>query len=401
MPRRLLVTIGFAALAASAAGADDWPCWRGPDHNGVSKETEWLDRWPDGGPKVLWTAEVGTGFSAVSVASGRAFTIGNAENVDTVFAFDAATGKVLWKHGYPSDLGSEFFEGGPTSTPTADGDRVFVIGKWGDAFSFEAATGKVLWKKNLKDETGLPAPGWGFGGSPYVMGDLLLFNIGEAGLALEKATGKVVWKSAPHEPGYSTPVVAPRGESALLVLGSGKSFLAVDARTGKEAWRIRWVTQYGCNAADPVVQGDRVFISSGYGRGGALLKLDSGEPVWQNKAMRNQMNPSVLLGGYLYGVDGDTGQKRALKCVEFATGAEKWAHPGVGSGAVAAAGGKLIVLTDEGELQVGPASPEGWTPTARAKVLDGKCWTVPVLAHGRIYARSAEGRVVCLDVRKP
>jgi outer membrane protein assembly factor BamB len=399
------VSIGMALAAAAPprASAGDWPCWRGPARNGISAETGWLDRWPAEGPRVLWKASVGTGFSSFAVAGGRAYTLGNADTTDTVFCLDAETGKVLWSHAYPSDLGDRYFEGGPTSTPAVDGGRVYTVGRWGDAFCFDAATGKVVWSKNIVQETGLPAPGWGLAGSPVVHGDLLLLNAGEAGLALEKATGRVVWKSAAKEPGYSTPLPVRRGDAELVLLGSGKAYLAVDPRTGREAWRVKWVTQYGCNAADPVVDGDRVFLSTGYGKGAALLQLGAGEPgtVWQTKVMRTQMNPCVLLGGFLYGVDGDAGQNAALKCVELATGAAKWAQEGFGNGAVLAADGKLIALSGKGELMVAPAAPEGFQPTARAQVLGGKCWTVPVLADGRIYCRNAAGDVVCLDVKKP
>jgi outer membrane protein assembly factor BamB len=397
------VAVSVAALVLPSAPADDWPCWRGPARNGISAEAGWLDRWPAEGPRVLWKAAVGTGFSTFAVAGGRAFTLGNDDNTDTVFCLDAETGKVLWSHAYPSDLGDKFFEGGPTATPTVDGGRVYTIGRWGDAFCFEAATGKVVWSKNLVQEIGLPAPGWGLSGSPVVHGDLLLLNAGDGGLAIEKATGKVTWKSAAKEPGYSTPLVVRFGDAERMLLGSGRSYVAVDPRTGREAWRMKWVTQYGCNAADPVVDGDRVFLSTGYGKGAALLKSGAGEPevVWQGKVMRTQMNPCVLLGGFLYGVDGDAGQKAALKCVDFATGAEKWAQEGFGNGAVMAADGKLIALSGKGELMVAPVSPDGFQPAARAQVLGGKCWTVPVLANGRIYCRNAAGDVVCLDVKKP
>jgi outer membrane protein assembly factor BamB len=398
---RIVLFVSLTALPA--ANAADWPCWRGPSHDGVSAETGWLDRWPDGGPRVLWKASVGTGFSSFAVAGGRVYTIGNEDNTDTVFCLDAATGKTLWSHAYPSDLGDKFFEGGPTSTPTVDGERVYTIGRWGDAFCFEAATGKVVWSKNVCQETGLPAPGWGLAGSPVVHGDLLLLNAGDGGLALEKATGKVAWKSAAKEPGYSTPLVVRFGDAERMLLGSGKSYVAVDPKTGAEAWRVKWVTQYGCNAADPVVDGGRVFLSTGYGKGAALLKPGAGEPevVWQGKVMRTQMNPCVLVGGFLFGADGDAGQKGSLKCVELATGTEKWAKEGFGPGAVTVADGRLIALSEKGELSVAPASPEGFQPTARAQVLGGKCWTVPVLANGRICCRNAAGDVVCLDVKKP
>jgi outer membrane protein assembly factor BamB len=392
----------FLSLTAGSASANDWPRWRGPAGNGISAETGWLDNWPTDGPKILWKAEVGIGFSSFAVANGRVYTIGNANETDTVFCLDAEKGQVLWYHPYPSELGDRFFEGGPTSTPTVDGDRVYTISRWGDLFCFNAADGKVVWTVNAGKETGAPLPSWGFGGSPYILGDLLLLNIGDAGAAFEKATGRLVWKSAAVECGYSTPLPLP-GDKGLVLFSTGRSFVAADARTGKIAWRAHWVTTYGVNAADPILSNDTMFVSTGYNKGTALFRLGAEKPetVWQNRVLRCQMNPGVLIGGNVYGVDNDSGQKTSLKCVELATGAEKWAVPLANVGSVTAAGDKLIVLSGDGELMVGPASPDGFKPAGRSKVLSGKCWTVPVLANGRILCRNAEGQVVCVDVRKP
>jgi outer membrane protein assembly factor BamB len=352
---------------------------------------------------VLWQAEVGTGFSSFAVAQGRVFTLGHQDEKDTVYCLEAGTGRVLWTHAYPSDLGDHFFEGGPTATPTVCGEFVYTLGRGGDLFCLEAPTGRTVWSKNVREETGCPAPAWGFGGSPLAWEDLLILNVGEAGLALYRATGRVVWKSAAKEPGYSTPLPVGHGPDALVVLGSGKSYLAVHPRNGQEAWRLRWITQNGANAADPVLDAGRIFLSTGYGKGAALFRLGAGEPepVWLGKAMRTQMNSCVLLGGHLYGVDGDTTEKSTLKCIALENGEEKWSRGSLESGSLMAADGRLIVLGGTGELEVGKASPQGFTPTARARILDGKCWTVPVLSGGRLYARNAAGRVVCLDLRNP
>jgi outer membrane protein assembly factor BamB len=389
-------------VTALPAAGDDWAQWRGAARTGISAETGWMETWPADGPRILWKAQVGIGFSSFAVAKGRVYTIGHANDADTVFCLDADKGQVLWYHPYPADLGDKFFEGGPTSTPTVDGDRVYTISKWGDLFCFDAASGKIAWQKNLATESSLPIPAWGFGGSPFILGDLLLLNIGEAGIAVEKATGRIVWKSAAAECGYSTPLPLP-GSDSLVIFSSGRGYHAVDAKTGKEAWRVKWTTQYGVNAADPVFDNGTMLISTGYGKGAALFKLGAGEPelVWQNKSLRSQMNPPVLIGGFLYGVDGDAGQKTALKCVEMSTGTEKWSVPLTGSGALAAADGKLIVLGGDGTLMIAPAAAADFKPTAQAKVLTGKCWTVPVLANGRLYCRNAEGHVVCVDLRKP
>jgi len=388
------------ALLPTFAAAGDWPHFRGPSRNGVSAEKGWRSEL-NGDAPVAWKAQVGLGFSSVVVANGRAATAGHAGGQDTVFCFDAATGKALWKHSYAAELGDKFFGGGTTGTPTWDGARLYWLRRWGDLICFDGESGKVVWQKNIQKETEAPGPMWGFTGAPLVVGNLLVLNVGEAGVGVDKNDGKVVWKSAAKDAGYSTPLPFEFGGAKLVMFGNGTNYLAVDPVTGREAWRFRWVTQYGVNAADPIVSGDRVFISTGYSKGGALLQLGGDEPkqLWKTKVLRTQLNAAVLHEGHLYGVDGDTTEKGALKCIEFATGAEKWSQPGFGNGGVIIADGKLIVLSGDGELSIAPASPSGFKPTANAKVLAPKCWTAPVLANGLVYCRNSRGEIVAVDLR--
>lgn len=391
----------LAIFLASAAQAEDWPRWRGPKHDGISAEKGWLDPWPQGGPKIAWNAEVGTGFAAVAVSSGRVFTLGNLDDHDIVTCLDAATGKKLWEHRYKSALDPNLFEGGPTATPTVDGDRLYTLSRWGHVHCLDVATGKVQWAKNVADEVSARIPSWGFAGSPLVVGDVLLLTIGGAGTAVEKTTGKLVWKSDDKDAGYSSPVPFQREGATYVLLSSEDAYTAVEPKTGKERWRIKWLTRYGVNAADPLVSGNLVFLSTGYTKGAGLFELGANEvkTVWQNKNLRTQFNTSVLLDGYVYGIDGDTTGTPVLKCLELKSGEVRWSFEGTGSGGLMAADGKLLVLTEEGELLVGKASPDGFKPTGRAKVLNDKCWTMPVLANGRIYCRSAKGDLVCVDVR--
>ncbi len=392
--RALLLFVTTTAFA-------DWPNFRGPAHNGISVEKSWRSEWSADGPPVAWKAEVGLGFSSIVVAQGRAATVGHTGGQDTVFCFDATSGKTLWKHSYPAELGDKFFEGGTTGTPTFDGTRLYWLSRWGDLFCFEAADGKIVWQTNVQKETGAPIPTWGYTGAPLVHDDLLVLNVGDAGAAVDKATGKLVWKSAAKDAGYSTPLPLARDGKSLAVFANGENYLAVDPKTGHEAWRFRWLTQYGVNASDPIAHEDRLFISSGYGKGGALLQLagDAPQQVWKTKALRTQLNAAVLFDGHLYGADGDTTERATLKCLEFATGKEKWAEPGFGNGGVIVADGKLIALSAVGELIIAPASPGGFNPTTRAQVLGPKCWTAPVLANGFIYCRNARGQIAVLDVR--
>jgi outer membrane protein assembly factor BamB len=392
-----------AALLPITGAADDWPQWRGPDRTGKSRESAWLHEWPADGPKTAWKASVGLGFSSVVVANGRALTLGYANEQDTVHCLDADSGKVLWTHSYPSQLGDKYFEGGTTGTPTVAGNRVFVLSRWGDAMALDAATGKVLWSKNIGPESGARQPDWGFTGAPLVIGDRVYLNAGEAGLALRASDGTVVWTSAKKEAGYSTPLPFTDGADQLAVFSSGDAYTAVRLSDGQKAWSVRWLTQYGVNAADPILHDGHLFVSSGYGKGSGFFKLAKPEPesIWKNKTLSTQMNSAVLHEGHLYGTAGDTTTKAALKCVEWSTGQEKWAFPNFGSGGVILAGNRLIAISGTGELMTAPASPEAFKPTARAQVVGGKTWTAPVLANGRVYCRNSTGHLVCIDLRQP
>jgi len=403
MYKKFIALVAIGWLSAQVVAAEDWPQWRGPERNGASREKGWADQWPKEGPPIAWKAAVGLGFSSVVVSGGKTVTAGHANETDTVFCFDALTGKELWKHSYPAELGDKYYEGGTTGTATFDGERVFWLSRWGDLFCFDAGTGKIIWSRQLQKEEEAQIPTWGFTGAPTVFRDLLILNIGEAGMALEKKTGQTVWASAKKDAGYSAPLPLERGGKWEVLIANSEAYLAVDPNTGKELWRMKWLTQYGVNAADPVPVGDRIFISSGYGKGAALFKpASAGEPqvIWKSKVLRTQLNPPVLVGKYLYGADGDTTEKAPLKCVEAETGTEKWKVPGFGSGALSVADGKLIALSATGELIVAPASPDAFKPTARAQVLGGKCWTVPVLANGLVYCRNSRGDIVAVDLRK-
>jgi outer membrane protein assembly factor BamB len=393
----------FLLVGVNVAIADDWPQWRGPAHNGISQEKGWLAEWPDQGPPIAWKANIGLGFSSFVVASGKAVTAGHADGKDTVFCFDAISGKEIWKQSYPSDLGDKFFEGGTTGSPTIDGDHVYWLSRWGDLFCFELATGKIVWNRQIQTETGIKIPTWGFTGAPLVLGNHLILNVGEGGVALDKNTGKNIWVSANKEAGYSTPLPVERDGKTQIWLGNGTAYVAIDPSDGKEIWRVKWLTQYGVNAADPIPFEDKVFLSTGYGKGATLLKPAAGaepETIWKSKVLRTQRGQGVLIGKYIYGVDGDTSDKASLKCIDAATGAEKWNYPDFGSGAVMVADGKLIALSGAGELIVAPAVPEAFKPAARAQILGGKCWTVPVLANGFVYDRNSRGDVAAVDLRK-
>ncbi len=387
-------------LWSGVSHAGDWPIYRGPHHDGNTRERGWSTDWPKSGPRQLWKANVGIGFSSVSVSDGRVCTMGNSEDKDLVVCFDAVTGKELWAHEYEAALDTKYYEGGPGSTPTFDGDRVYSLGKHGDLFCFNAKSGKVLWNVQLEKQAGMRMSTWGYSGAPYPYGDKLLLNVGSAGMALDKKTGKVIWKSGDAEAGYSTPYPYKSDGKQMFAFSSEHGYVGVDPDTGKEAWKIAWNTRYGVNASDPIIVGDQIFISSGYSKGSGLFKLGTKKPdeIWRARRYRNQFNCSVLIDGHLYGFDGDSNSRAKLKCVNWETGEDVW-EDGIGFGSLFAAGKTLFVLSPKGELMVGQASTKGFKPSARAKVIGGKCWTVPVLANGLLYCRNADGDLVCLDLR--
>ncbi|HBJ87325.1 MAG TPA: alcohol dehydrogenase [Verrucomicrobiales bacterium] len=390
--------ISFLLLAAftSFVQAADWPIWRGPTRDGLS-----LEKLTGTGVKKLWYANPGIGFSSFTVANGRVYTTGHSEEKDTVFCLDTDSGKLIWKHDYPADLGDKYYEGGTSATPTIEDGKAYHLSRWGDVFCFDAATGKIVWQKNIQQETEANIPDWGFSGSPLVSGKLLILNVGKAGTALDKATGKTVWTSDTDNAGYSTPYPISLNGKSQVVIGSGRAYKGVDPTNGTVLWEHTWSTSYGVNAADPILSGTKLFISSGYNKGCALLDLASATPteVWRSRVMRNQFNSSVLIDGHLYGSDGDESKSASLKCIDFATGTEKWNAADVGFCSLMAADGKLIVLTAKGELIIAKADAGKFEPISRTPILSGRCWSAPVLANGRIYARNAAGQMVCVSVK--
>ena len=383
-----------------ARGAD-WPCWRGPQRDGISAETNWSSAWGKDGPPILWKTSVGTGFSSVSVRGDRIYTMGNKDERDVVVCLDAATGREVWRHAYPAPLDAKYYEGGPSATPTLDGNRVFTFGKRGSVCCLDADTGGVFWQKNVAEELGQPVNEWGLAGSPVVEGNLLLLNVGAAGTALDKASGKVIWSSARETAGYASVRPLDVGGRRAAAVFAAKFLVLVEAASGRELWRHPWETGWDNNNADPVVQGNLVFISS-YSRGCALLEagLDTPRVVYAHTNLHNHMSPGVKIGAHLYGFNGREGRGRPndFRCLEFLTGRVLWRQPGMGVGSLMAAGDRLVILSETGELVIARANPGRFQALARSQVLGGRCWTPPVLANGRIFCRNARGDLVCVDV---
>lgn len=402
---RIWTTLTAAEIACCAVAlAGDWPMYRGPHHDGISGEIDWKADWGDAGPSVLWRASVGTGSSSVVIANGRAYTMGNrgkeeSQQKDSVSCFDAGTGALLWEHTYPCPLLPKYYEGGTLATPTVDGQAaVYSLSKVGDLFCLEASTGKVRWKRQLCGEPGFMLPTWHFSGSPLIVDDRLILNIGSAGAAFDKHTGELIWENGKEVCGYATPVPATIDGHECVVLCGADSILGVRIRDGEVLWRYPFFNKHKATTADAIVHGDEVFVSCAYSRGCAKIRISGGEvtQVFDNTVMRNLQSCSVLWKDYLYGFD-----EAKLKCIDFRDSREQWSERGMGEGSLAmCADGRMLVMSDKGELIVARANPGSFDFIARAQVLPrSMCRTVPVLSNGRIYLRNAKGDLVCLDVR--
>ncbi len=394
----MFLTISFITCA------DDWPNWRGPNHNGISQEKVPKADFSE----IAWRKQIGVGFSSMAVSKGRLFALGSTGkkrgNEETIYCLDADSGKTLWKDTYPAALVDYLHEGGPCASPTVDGKRVYGLSKSGRLVSYDVENGKKHWIVDLMAKADLPRPPeWGFAASPLILGDRVIVEATFT-CALDKKTGKEIWRSKAYKPAYGSPVSFQFKGSTYLATLKTDGLVILDAATGKTITFQDWRTSFRTNSTTPIVIGNKVFISTGYRRGCSLFEFtgNSLKQVYTNKNLSNHMNNSVVLGGYLYGFDGNTHQAgpKELVCLKLADGKVQWRAEGYRCGSLMAVQDRLLVLGETGNLAMGPASPKGFKPSAQAQILRGRCWTVPILANARIYARNAAGELVCVDARR-
>ena len=406
--RAVAIAVALCAAPGSATWAGegaDWPQFRGVHRDGTSPETGLAATWPESGPEELWRVPIGEGYSAVSVVGDRLYTMYagdlDGEPVEFAAAFDAATGKELWKTKIGAKYDTEFGNG-PRATPTVAGDSVYVLGSYGDLAALATADGAVRWSLNVPESFGGKQPGWGYSTSPVVEGDLLVLETGGpegksyAGVATD--SGDVVWTSGDGPAGYNSALPIPVGEATRLVYVAGGKLRSIDA-DGKEIWSMDWPR--GETHAMPVfVPPDRVYASGAEGIGAKLVRFsesaDGGsvETVWESRFMRNHFSSSVYVDGLIFGFDNAT-----LKAIRAEDGTLAWAKRGLGKGALILADGNLIVLSDRGELLLVEANGEEYRERGRVQALDGKCWTAPSLSHGKLYLRNHE-EMVAYDLAK-
>ncbi len=382
----------FLLALTTTLFAADWPQYRGLNRDGVSKETGLLKSWPASGPRVVWRTPVGEGYSSLAVVGSRVYTMDADGKNEFVIAFDSATGKNLWR----TQIDSEYFNGqgnGPRSTPSVEGNWLYAVGANGKLVALSTSNGKMIWSHDLVKEFASEIPSWGASTSPLIEGDLVLVNVGgKSGYALvafNKKDGSVVWKAFTDRQGYSSPIAATIGGVRQIILFSGTSLVSVSVQ-GKVYWKYPWRTSYDANIATPLfIPPDKIFISTGYDVGAAVLKITvaDGTPdfkeIWKSKVMQNHFNSSVHHQGHIYGFD-----NAILKCIDPNNGTEKWKVSGFGKGSLILADENLIVLGDAGQLAMVEATPTAYKEIAKVPAMRGKTWTMPALADGKLYLRS-------------
>ena len=311
---------------------------------------------------------------------------------------------------YPTDYRDDFgFDEGPRAVPTIDGERVYTFGAAGMLHAIDMATGKATWVVDTVRAFGSRKGFFGRACSPLVEGDLLIVHVGGTGgagiVALDKATGRLRWKASDDEASYSSPVAANIGGRRMVLALTRQGLVGLDPANGDMLVRkpFRSSIQSSVTAANPVVLGDGVFLSEAYGTGAALWRITPSGPrqVWaSNDALSNHYATSVPHDGFLYGFHGrqDVPPRPMLRCVEAATGTVRWSTEPLAAGSLIFADGKLIVLTELGELILAPATPDAFAPTGRMQVLGFGTRALPALSAGRLYARDAR-QLICIDLR--
>ncbi len=407
----------FLALTSLMPVSDDWPQYNGAGSDRHSAETIRLKRWPWLGPPTRWKVDTQAGYSSFTVSDGRVFTLVQEGGVETLLALDGKSGSKLWATGMSEvdydgggDAGTWRNSGGdgPRSTPSVDGDHVFVLDGNLALHCFDTASGKRRWRRDVRARHDGQDIRWQNAASPLVEGDHVFVCGGGPGqtfLAFKKKTGCLAWSTGDERMTHATPVAATLHGKRQILFYVQSGLVALDPKHGDELWRASYRYRIS-SAASPVVYEDIVYLSAGYGVGGGAFRINKtskgwkAELLWQkrNKLMNHWSTP-VCRDGYLYGMFGFKKYGKApLCCVNIETGETLWSEPGFGPGNVIAVGDILVALSDDGDVVLAELSPKRYRELARDDVLDGKCWSSPSFSGGALYVRSTE-EGACIDLR--
>ncbi|HKW97626.1 MAG TPA: PQQ-binding-like beta-propeller repeat protein [Bryobacteraceae bacterium] len=403
----MLLILALLFLTFSAARGEDWPQFLGPARNGVYPAAV-AASWSKSGPALVWKLDTGHGFSGPAVANGRLILFHRRENRAIVDCLDAKTGRRIWTAEYPTNYVDDFgFDEGPRATPAIAAEKVYTFGAEGVLQCLDFATGKRLWTVDTRQKFGSPKGFFGAASSPLVDEGRVLLNVGGpngAGVAaFDAATGKTLWTATSDEAGYSAPVVATIQGARHALFFTRAGLVDIDPATGKIRLQFPWRSRShaSVNAAAPLVIGNLVFLSASYGTGATLLEINgaSAKQLWSSDdALSNHYATSVYRDGFLYGYHGRQEFGQSLRSIELKTGKVQWNVDGFGAGTVTLAGDRLLLVRENGELVLAPASPKEFKPSARAQLLPATIRAYPALSDGRLYVRN-EHTLACFNLK--
>lgn len=425
---RLTATFVLIQMWVAPVPADDWPQWRGPQRDGVWRETGIIDKFESRTLQPVWRAKIGSGYSGPTVADGRVFVtdrIVEPTQKERVHCFDARTGKSIWSHVYDCPYRNVGYDAGPRASVTIDDDRAYALGAMGNLFCLEAATGKVLWQRDCNSEYKIQMPIWGISAAPLVEGSLLIVQIGgENGaclVAFDKKTGKEVWRALDDKPSYSAPIIIEQAGQRVLVCYTGENVVGLNPTSGEVYWKQPFpATKMIIGVATPVPYEDTLFMTNFFD-GSLLLRLDQKnlnvEKVWQRTgpseldtdSLQSIISTPYISDGYVYGVD----SYGELRCLDLKTGDRVWesleAVPKARWATIhfVEHGDNVWMFNERGELIIARLSPDGYQEFSRAKLIEpttrqlsqrgGVAWSHPAFADRHVFARNDE-EIVCADL---
>jgi outer membrane protein assembly factor BamB len=390
--------------APAAALASYWTDFRGPARDGHYREQPVRVDWPAGGLRPLWKQPSGAGYASFVVARGRAFTIEQRGAQEVAAAYDVLTGRELWTNRWTAAFRESMGGDGPRATPTWHEGRVFVLGGHGELRAIEEETGNMIWRTNILEDAGATNLQWGMAAAPLIVDDTVVVlpggPNGRSIVAYDTRTGARAWSALDDQQSYSSPMLVTLGGVRQILVFAATRLMGVTPDRGELLWEFPWKTSYDVNASQPLLIGDnRVFVSTGYGTGAAVIELTrtgdrfSVREVWRNIRMKNQFTSSVLHEGYIYGLD-----EAILACVNAETGELQWKGGRYGYGQVMLVEGHLVVLTEDGQLALVRATPEGHREVAIFPAIEGKSWNHPAMAYGYLLVRNIN-EMAAFDLR--
>lgn len=369
----------------------DWSQFRGNLRNGQNIETSAIEAWPESGPPLLWTKAVGNGFAEVTSAAGNAYIFSSDSlggGYEYLAAIEIETGNERWK----TKVDSLYFEvdgwgHGPRSTPVIDDEAIYCLSGFGKLTALSIKDGSKLWMVDIPKEFGSTQPRWGYSSSPVLVENLLILETGgaenRAYTALDRKTGKTIWSKGICDAGYNSPAIANINGQNQIIFAADTMLFAFDL-AGNQLWDFKM--PFRQPTAMPVFIGpDKFFLSTVSDVGSLMIQVanNTASQVWTNTAMQNEWSTSCYHKGFIYGIS-----KTKLVCVSAETGEMKWGQRGFGKGSLIILGDKLIVLSDQGLVTVVDASPEKYTKIGSFQALQGKSWTAPSFAEGKLFVRN-------------